>query len=60
MFRLFNELHADPRFDEAWVTLLNQVRKQVLRDEYNMDPDLMAQYTREVGPIDWRHAHAHS
>ena len=60
MFRLFNELHADPRFDEAWVTLLNQVRKQVLRDEYNMDPDLMAQYTREVGPIDWRHPHAHS
>ncbi|MEE2906475.1 MAG: hypothetical protein VX527_01445 [Planctomycetota bacterium] len=60
MFRLFNELHEDPRFDEAWKTLLSYVRKQTLEDEYNMDPQLMAQYTEEIGPIDWRSPHAHS
>ena len=60
MFQLFTELHADPRFDKAWDVLLNQVRKQVLRDDYNMEAELMAQYTEDVGPLDWRHPDAHT
>ncbi|MCH2134349.1 MAG: hypothetical protein MK116_11415 [Phycisphaerales bacterium] len=60
MFRLFDELHADPRFTDAWRELLAFARKQVLEDDYNMDPELMASYTREIGPLDWRHPQAHS
>ena len=36
------------------------MRKRVLIDSYNMDPALMAKYTEETGPLDWRHPAAHA
>jgi len=32
----------------------------VLREDYNMDPSLMADYTRDWGPFDWRHPQSHA
>ena len=51
---------SDPALQGAWDTLLAHVRKRVLLDDYNMDPKLMYEYTRDYGPIDWRHAQAHA
>jgi hypothetical protein len=53
------ELYADPEFAQAWPALLNYTRKRVLTDTYHMEPDRMVRYTREYGPIDWRHPAAH-
>ncbi|MDI9403484.1 MAG: hypothetical protein QM516_06385 [Limnohabitans sp.] len=36
------------------------LRKRVLLDYYNMDPQLMYEYTRDTGPLDWRHPSAHA
>lgn len=55
-----NELLADPRFVDAWPALIAHVRKRVLIDEYNMQPHIMARFTRQWGPIDWRHPAAHA
>lgn len=60
MFRVFDEIASDPELQEVWVTLLSHVRKRVLIDDYNMDPNLMYRYTRDLGPIDWRHGQAHA
>lgn len=59
-FVAFDEVAEDPALDAAWKALLAHARKRVLRDEYNMDPQLMYEYTRDLGPIDWRHAGAHA
>ncbi len=59
-FRQFDAIAGDPEYEEAWQTLLAHVRKRVLRNNYNMDPQLMYEYTRDLGPIDWRNANAHS
>lgn len=59
-FRAFDEIAGNPEYEEAWQTLLAYTRKRVLREEFNMDPQLMYEYTRDLGPIDWRNAHAHS
>ncbi len=40
--------------------LLATVRHQVLREDYNMDPALMAQAMEKFGPLDWRSPFAHS
>jgi hypothetical protein len=56
----FNEIAGDPQYAPAWETLLAHVRHRVLEDEYNMDPELMAQYTRDLGPLDWRHPQSHA
>ena len=40
--------------------LVTFLRKRVLLDAYNMDPALMAEYTRDTGPLDWRHPAAHA
>lgn len=37
-----------------------QVRSSVLRERYRMDPELMVELTRALGPIDWRHPAAHA
>jgi hypothetical protein len=60
LFRAFDEIARDPEFAEAWETLLRFIRKRVLIDEYNMDPQLMYEFTRDLGPIDWRNAQAHA
>jgi hypothetical protein len=59
-FVSFDEIASDPAQQEAWDTLLAHVRKSVLLDEYNMDPQLMYRYTRDYGPIEWRHGQAHA
>lgn len=59
-FQSFDRLAADPQRQDAWRTLTAHVRKRVLKDQYNMDPQLMYEYTRDLGPIDWRHGSAHS
>jgi len=45
---------------EAAGALLAFIRKRVLLDSYNMDPRLMYEYTRDTGPLDWRHPAAHA
>jgi hypothetical protein len=40
--------------------LLAFLRKKVLRDDYNMDPAVMADFTRDYGPFDWRHPQSHA
>ena len=51
---------GDPARAAQAEALVAFLRKRVLLDDYNMDPKLMAEYTREVGPLDWRHAAAHA
>ncbi|MCL4209375.1 MAG: hypothetical protein HRU76_14335 [Phycisphaeraceae bacterium] len=59
-FVAFDEIAADPRFAEAWDTLIAHLRKKVLRESYNMDAQYMYELTRDWGPIDWRHGCAHT
>lgn len=59
-FRVYDALAADPVYTETWEALVSFIRKHVLLDEYNMDPRLMYEYTRDLGPIDWRHGQAHA
>ncbi len=59
-FRAFDEIASDPSMQEQWDTLIAHVRKRVLLDEYNMSPQKMYEYTRDLGPIDWRSGHAHA
>ncbi|MBT8485981.1 MAG: hypothetical protein KJO43_10405, partial [Phycisphaerae bacterium] len=59
-FTAFDEIASDPEVQDAWATLMNFTRKRVLMDEYNMSPQLMYEYTRDLGPIDWRHGQAHA
>ena len=54
------KLRADPELAAGWDALLAQLRRTILVDSYNMDPDLMAEYTIDFGPLDWRHPHAHA
>ncbi|MCH7798869.1 MAG: hypothetical protein IID28_10560 [Planctomycetes bacterium] len=60
VFVVFDEIAGDPEYAEAWKALVAHVRKRVLLDDYNMDPQLMYEYTRDFGPIDWRHGQAHA
>lgn len=60
IFDAFDAIANDPEAADAWEALLNHVRKRVLKDEYNMDPRLMYQFTRDLGPLDWRHGQSHA
>ena len=44
----------------AATAVVNFLRKRVLLDSYNMDPQLMYEFTRDTGPLDWRHPAAHA
>ncbi len=59
-FNQLDILYSSPEYTDAWRTLLATLRKQVLKDDYNMDPQLMYEYTRDAGPLDWRHPQAHA
>lgn len=59
-FARFDDVASDPAAQPAIETLVAYVRKKVLRENYNMDPQLMYEYTRDLGPIDWRHGQAHA
>ena len=60
LFLVLDALWNDPAYEDAWDTLLRYVRRKVLLEEYNMDPQRMYEYTRDLGPIDWRHPQAHA
>lgn len=55
-----SRLMHEPELTSAWEVYIAYLRKRVLLDEYQMDPSRMARYTREYGPLDWRHPAAHS
>jgi len=59
-FNQLTQVYSDPQYADAWKVLLATLRKQVLKEEYNMDPKLMYEYTRDMGPLDWRHPQTHS
>ncbi|HWB20934.1 MAG TPA: hypothetical protein VG711_11585 [Phycisphaerales bacterium] len=54
------ELGPKAEYKDVWPILLNTLRKSILLKDYNMDPELMYEYTRDVGPLDWRHGASHS
>jgi len=54
------ELWKDEKYRDAWSRLLPVVRRQVIVDEYNMDPERMLRYIRKFGPLDWRHPASHA
>lgn len=53
-------IHQNPKYVQALPELRAYARKQVLRTEYNMDPQLMYEATKDFGPLDWRSPNAHS
>ena len=40
--------------------IVRHLRKRVLVDGYNMEPQRMIRYTIKYGPMDWRHAASHA
>jgi len=60
VFATFDQVLGDPAMAPARRELLAFLRKKVLREDYNMDPARMADYTRDWGPLDWRHPQAHA
>ncbi|MCH2141930.1 MAG: hypothetical protein MK077_02885 [Phycisphaerales bacterium] len=60
MLAVLDGLLSEEELEEAWETLLAYLRKQILRDQYNMDAGVMYEYTRDLGPLDWRHPQSHS
>jgi len=53
-------LASDPTFQDSAPHLIRHIRKRLLIDKYHMEPDRMIRYTREYGPIDWRHPATHA
>lgn len=53
-------LLSDDALLPAWPVLLTHVRKRMVIDEFNMEPDRMLSYTRQYGPLDWRHPSTHA
>ncbi len=49
-----------PQNSDALRALVAHLRKRMLIDVYNMEPERMARFTRRYGPMDWRHASAHA
>ncbi|MFM7051964.1 MAG: hypothetical protein ACKOYN_07540 [Planctomycetota bacterium] len=60
LLEAFKATFGDPARKEAGDAVVAFLRKRVLLDSYNMDPALMARYTAETGPLDWRHPAAHA
>ena len=60
IYMTFDRIFGDPENAEAARQLIAFLRKRVLLDEYNMDPQFMYELTRDTGPIDWRHPQAHA
>ncbi|MSR18959.1 MAG: hypothetical protein EXS00_07330 [Phycisphaerales bacterium] len=60
VYATFDRVLGDPANAAAGRTFVDFLRKKVLKEGYNMDPAVMAQYTKEFGPLDWRHPQAHT
>jgi hypothetical protein len=59
-FNQLEQLYKNENYSEAWKVLLATYRNQVIKDHYNMDPQLMYEYSRDCGPLDWRHPQTHA
>lgn len=60
IYAALSDIFRDEALREPLRRLIAYLRKKVLRDDYNMDAAVMARYTKEVGPFDWRHPQAHA
>ncbi|MCZ6837562.1 MAG: hypothetical protein O7G85_17435 [Planctomycetota bacterium] len=60
IFAAFEEIVTNLDHQKQGNILMNYLRKKILKDEYNMDPQIMYELTRDLGPIDWRHPQAHA
>jgi len=60
LFNVLDELREDEELQEAWDVLLAHLRHKTLVEDYNMKPAKMYEYTRDLGPLDWRHPQAHA
>jgi hypothetical protein len=60
LFAVFDETFGKAENLPVALRIVAFLRKRVLIDSYNMDPALMAKYTEETGPLDWRHPAAHA
>lgn len=58
--RALEEIMLDESLGPAWQLLIPHMRRRLLIDKYNMEPDRMIRYTRLYGPLDWRHPAAHA
>ena len=60
IFIAFDRVLSKPDQQAGLNALLPFLRKRALIDDYNMNPTKMADYTRDYGPLDWRHPQAHA
>ena len=60
IYAAMDQVLSNPDNQEAIEEFEAFLRKKVLIEEYNMDPQLMYEYTRDTGPLDWRHPQAHA
>jgi hypothetical protein len=58
--KAFLALVVDPKWEKAWGALMPFLRRRMLTDVYNMEPERMYRYTEMFGPLDWRHYGAHA
>lgn len=60
VYLALSDIFRDEALREPLDKLIAFLRKKVLRDDYNMDAAVMARFTKEVGPFDWRHPQSHA
>lgn len=60
LYAALSDVFRDPELQVPLEQLVAWLRKRALVDNFNMDPALMARYTREYGPFDWRHPQSHA
>ena len=60
VYAAFDRVLSDPKKRAAVLNFLAYLRAKVLREEYNMNPNVMYEFTRDIGPLDWRHPQAHA
>jgi hypothetical protein len=58
--KAFLALIDEPKYAKAWNALIPFLRRRMLIDQYNMEPERMYRYTEKFGPLDWRHYGAHA
>ena len=60
VYGAYDSVLADPARRRQVRNFFSYLRKRVLRENYNMDPGIMYEYTRDLGPLDWRHPQSHA
>ncbi|MSR44131.1 MAG: hypothetical protein EXS15_02070 [Phycisphaerales bacterium] len=60
IYSAFDAAFKTPESKIALAEFLPFLRKRVLIDDFNMNPELMWEYTRDFGPFDWRHPQSHA